>query len=109
MKRALLLAALLPWPAFAYNEAVHAFITRHALPPDRRLAPPTQEDLDAFRVQFWVRASEDPGFARRYPTIHDFDAWAFKEFLMLVAYHEAAAARRAAYKPGAGHPRIAWG
>jgi len=27
----------------------------------------------------------------------------------LVAYHEAAAARRAAYNPGAGHPRIAWG
>jgi len=83
MKRALLLAAFLPLPAFAYNEAVHAFITRHALPLERPVVPPTQDDLDAFRAQFWVRASEHPGFERRYPTIHDFDAWAFKEFLML--------------------------
>src|SRR5438445_648830 len=51
--------------------------------PGRPGAPPTQDDLDAFRAQFWVRASEHPGFERRYPTIHDFDAWAFKEFLML--------------------------
>ena len=42
-----------------------------------------QDDLDTFRAQFWVRASEHAGFERRYPTIHDFDAWAFKEFLML--------------------------
>ncbi len=83
MMRVLLLAVLLPASAFAYSEAVHAFITRHALPLDRPVAPPTQGDLDAFRAQFWVRASEHPGFERRYPTIHDFDAWAFKEFLML--------------------------
>ena len=83
MMRVLLLAALLPASAFAYSETVHAFITRHALPLDRPVAPPTQGDLDAFRAQFWVRASEHPGFERRYPTIHDFDAWAFKEFLML--------------------------
>src|SRR5207237_479145 len=72
-----------PASAFAYDETVHAFITRHALPLDRPVAPPTQDDLDTFRAQFWVRASEHPGFERRYPTIHDFDAWAFKEFLML--------------------------
>src|SRR5438132_1681373 len=83
MMRVLLLAVLLPASAFAYDEAVHAFITRHALPLDRPVAPPTQDDLDTFRAQFWVRASEHPGFERRYPTIHDFDAWAFKEFLML--------------------------
>jgi len=83
MMRVLLLAALLPASAFAYDETVHAFITRHALPLDRPVAPPTQDDLDTFRAQFWVRASEHAGFERRYPTIHDFDAWAFKEFLML--------------------------
>ena len=83
MRRAFLLAALLSAPAFAYNEAVHAFLTRHALPPDRPVEPPTQADLDAFRALFFVRASEHPGFARRYPTIHEFSAWDFKQFLML--------------------------
>ena len=83
MRHALLLAALLPASASAYEEAVHAFITRRALPPDRPVAPPTEDDLDTFRAQFFVRASEHPEFERRYPTIHDFDAWAFKEFLML--------------------------
>jgi hypothetical protein len=83
MKVAVLLAALLPARAFAYNEAVHAFITRQALPPDRRVLAPTQTDLDTFRAQFFVRASAHPEFARRYPTIHDFGAWEFKQFLML--------------------------
>ena len=83
MKRAFLLAALLGAPAFAYNEAVHALLTRHALPRDQPVDPPTPEDLDAFRAIFWVRASEHPEFARRYPTIHEFGAWEFKEFLML--------------------------
>jgi len=83
MKRAFLLAALLSAPALAYNEAVHAFLTGHALPPDQRVEPPTQADLDAFRAMFWVRASEHPGFAQRYPTIHEFTSWDFKQFLML--------------------------
>ncbi|MGZ6125986.1 MAG: hypothetical protein ACXWLR_13550 [Myxococcales bacterium] len=83
MKRALLLAALVSAPAFAYNEAVHAFLTRHALPRDQPVGPPTQADLDAFRALFWVRASAHAEFARRYPTIHEFGAWEFKEFLML--------------------------
>src|SRR2546423_9203 len=42
MRRALLLGALLPLPAFAYNGGVPAFIPRHALPLDRPVAPPTQ-------------------------------------------------------------------
>ena len=83
MKRALLLAALLSSPAFAYNEAVHAFLTRHALPRDHPVTPPTQEDLDGFRALFFVRASANTDFAQRYPTIHDFSAWEFKQFLML--------------------------
>jgi hypothetical protein len=83
MRRAFLLAALLSAPAFAYNEAVHAFLTSHALPRDQPVEPPTQADLDAFRVLFWVRASAHEEFARRYPTIHEFGAWEFKEFLML--------------------------
>jgi hypothetical protein len=83
MRRAFLLAALLSAPALAYNEAVHAFLTGHALPRDQPVEPPTQEELDAFRALFWVRASENPEFARRYPTIHEFGSWEFKEFLML--------------------------
>ena len=55
-------------PAFAYNEAIHALITRTALPqPDVLVQPPTQADLDAFRA-FVCKTC---------------DAWAFKEFLML--------------------------
>jgi hypothetical protein len=68
-------AALVPFPAFAYNEAVHAFVTRRALSgPEFSdvLQPPTQADLDAFREAF-ARASGKP--LR--------DAYEFKEFLML--------------------------
>ena len=83
MKRAFLVAALLALPAAAYNEAVHAFITRRALPNDARVAAPTQQDLDDFRAQFWIRASAYEAFAIRFPTIHDFSAWDFKQFLML--------------------------
>ncbi len=83
MKRALLLLVLVSSPALAYNEAIHAFLTRHALPRDRAVEPPTQADLDAFRALFFVRASANPEFARLFPTIHDFGAWEFKQFLML--------------------------
>lgn len=83
MRGAFLLAALLCAPAFAYNEAVHASLTGHALPRDQPVEPPTQADLDAFRALFFVRASAHPEFERRYPTIHEFGAWEFKEFLML--------------------------
>jgi hypothetical protein len=67
--------ALLPLPALAYNEAVHAFVTRQALQGpefDEVLQPPTQADLDAFR-QLFVKASGKPLK----------DSYEFKEFLML--------------------------
>jgi hypothetical protein len=83
MRRIVLFAALVSAPALAYNEAVHAFITRRALPHDLPVAAPTQADLDGFRALFFVRASANPEFARRFPTIHDFGAWEFKQFLML--------------------------
>src|ERR1700682_127041 len=77
------LCLLLPTAALAYHEAIHERITRAALPEARVLQPPTQEDLDAFRALFWRQASTTPGFAQRFPTPESFDAWAFKEFLML--------------------------
>ena len=83
MKRAVLFIAFLSAPAFAYNEAVHAFITRRALPDDTRIAPPTQADLDAFRGLFWRTASAHAEFARRFPTPESFSAWELKQFLML--------------------------
>lgn len=70
-----LLCLIVSFPALAYNEAVHAFVTRRALAgPEfsELLQPPTQADLDAFREAF-ARASGKP--LR--------DAWEFKEFLML--------------------------
>jgi hypothetical protein len=83
MKRALLVALLLSTPALAYNEAIHEFITRRALPDATPVTPPTQQDLDAFRGLFWWRASVNAEFARRYPAPEAFTAWEFKEFLML--------------------------
>jgi len=83
VKRALLLAALLSAPAFAYNEAVHAFITRRALPDGTPVSPPSQADLDAFRQLFWKRASAHPEFARKFSTPDSFTAWEFKQFVML--------------------------
>jgi hypothetical protein len=83
MKRAVLFIAFLSAPAFAYNEAVHAFITRRALPDDTRVEPPTQADLDAFRGLFWRTASAHAEFARRFPTPESFSAWELKQFLML--------------------------
>jgi len=83
MKRAALLAALIAAPALAYNEAVHAFITRRALPDDTPVPAPAQGDLDAFRELFWRRASAHAEFARRFPSPLSFTAWELKEFLML--------------------------
>jgi hypothetical protein len=81
--RKLVLLLLVAPGALAYNEAIHEFITRSALPDDRVLQPPRQQDLDAFRALFWRKASATPAFAQRFPTPQSFDAWAFKEFLML--------------------------
>ncbi|HEY2031349.1 MAG TPA: hypothetical protein VGH20_19295 [Myxococcales bacterium] len=75
MKWLFCILALVPLPALAYNEAVHAFVTRRALSgPEFSdvLQPPTQADLDAFREAF-ARASGRP--LR--------DAYEFKELLML--------------------------
>jgi hypothetical protein len=81
----LVLALLLcPPAALAYNEAVHARITRSVFPPEGELLqPPTQADLDDFRAFFWRTASADAEFARRYPSEAAFGAWEFKEFCML--------------------------
>lgn len=72
-------------PALAYSEAVHDFITRRAFPDSgEMLAPPTQADLDAFRVLFWKRAAaSSPEFARRWPSPDRFDSFEFKQFLLL--------------------------
>jgi hypothetical protein len=83
MRRLVALAALISAPALAYNEAVHGFITGHALHDQRVLTPPTQDDLDSFRVLFWQHAIEHPEFAHRYPSVEVFTAWEFKQFLML--------------------------
>jgi hypothetical protein len=81
------LTMLLAAPALAYNEAVHALITGRALAQAPGMAdellPPTQADLDAFRALFWKTAAADPRFLARFPSVDAFDAWAFKEFLML--------------------------
>lgn len=83
MKRLVLAAALLSTRALAYNEAVHAFITEHAVHDSRVLTPPTQDDLDGFRILFWQHAIEHPEFAHHYPSVDSFSAWEFKQFLML--------------------------
>ena len=79
---ALLLVAA---PASAYNEQVHAALTKRALPDDGVvLQPPTQADLDAFRGLFYrAAAAQDPRFVQRFPSQASFDAWSFKEFVML--------------------------
>ena len=85
--RLLALVLLCARPALAYNEAIHSFLTGSALAQEPGVAdellPPTQRDLDAFRALFWKEASSDPRFVRRYPDAAAFDAWAFKEFLLL--------------------------
>ncbi|HZX93532.1 MAG TPA: hypothetical protein VFE90_03390 [Myxococcales bacterium] len=83
MKGFLLALALLSTPALAYNEAVHAMITGRAIRDETVLQPPSQADLDAFRVLFWQRAIEHAAFAHRYPDVESFTAWEFKQFLML--------------------------
>lgn len=81
-------------PARAYSEVLHAFLTGRALsgpasPAGPSLPPATPRDLEAFRALFWATASTHPdaalreGFLARFPTSRSFDAWAFKEFLLL--------------------------
>ena len=80
-------------PALAYNEAVHALITRRAFeeppPGDALLQPPGEADLAALRALFWETAARLPEgtlrakFLARFPTEGSLDAWSFKEFLLL--------------------------
>lgn len=84
MRRLLVTLLLCSPAALAYNEKVHALITRSVFPPEgAQLTPPTQADLDAFRALFWRTAAANAEFARRYPGEASFGAWEFKEFCML--------------------------
>src|SRR5712672_3387915 len=94
MRRLAVLACAISLPALAYNEAIHALITRRAF-PDRatwlaeELAPPAQADLDAFRALFFRTAAQlpDPGlrakFLSRWPSQDTFTAWELKQLFML--------------------------
>ena len=91
--RAALAVLFFALPALAYNEAVHALITRrtfaHGSGGSAMLTPPTGADLAALRVLFWKTAAELPEttlrakFLAQFPTADSLDAWSFKEFLML--------------------------
>jgi len=98
MRRALALAlALFALPsssARAYNEAVHASLTRRAFAGRTAwlaepLTSPAEADLIALRTRFWTLASQsaDPAlraeFLTRFPSADALDAWSFKELLML--------------------------
>jgi hypothetical protein len=71
----LALALCISFPALAYNEQIHGFVTKRAFVGpefEEVLQPPTQADLDAFRALFAARA----GVQLR-------DSYDFKQFLML--------------------------
>lgn len=94
MRRLAALVCFLALPAFAYNEAIHALVTRQAF-GDRAawlaepLQAPTQADLDAFRGLFWRAAAQlaDPAlrakFLERWPSEQAFTAWELKQLFML--------------------------
>jgi len=94
MRRLAVLFCAISLPAFAYNEAIHALITRRAF-ADRAawmsepLPAPTQADLDSFRGLFWRTAAQlpDPAlrakFLARWPSEQVFTAWEFKQLFML--------------------------
>jgi len=94
MRRLAVILCAASLPASAYNEAIHALVTRRAF-PDRaawlaeQLVPPTQNDLDAFRALFFRAAAQlsDPGlrakFLSRWPSQEAFTAWEMKQLFML--------------------------
>src|SRR6266852_2625902 len=94
MRRLAVLLCAVSLPAAAYNEAIHALLTRRAF-ADRAawlaepLAPPTQADLDAFRALFWRTAAQlpDPAlrakFFARWPSEQAFTAWELKQLFLL--------------------------
>jgi hypothetical protein len=94
MRRLALLLCAVSLPAAAYNEAIHALLTRRAFAGrdawlTEMLAPPTQADLDAFRASFWRAAARAADatlrakFLARWPSEQSFTAWDFKELFML--------------------------
>src|SRR5712691_11729810 len=94
MRRIAVLLGAVSLPASAYNEAIHALLTRRAF-ADRAawlaepLAPPTQADLDAFRALFWRTAAQlpDPAlrakFLSRWPSEQAFTSWELKQLFLL--------------------------
>jgi hypothetical protein len=94
MRRLAVLLCAVSLPAAAYNEAIHALLTRRAF-ADRTawlaepLAAPTQADLDAFRALSWRTAAQlrDPAlrakFLSRWPSEQTFTAWEFKQLFLL--------------------------
>ncbi|MFL5312101.1 MAG: hypothetical protein ACJ79H_16840 [Myxococcales bacterium] len=94
MRRLAALLCAVSLPAPAYNEAIHALVTRRAF-ADRaawlaeELVPPAQADLDALRALFFRAAAQlpDPGlrakFLARWPSQDAFTAWEFKQLFML--------------------------
>jgi len=94
MRRLAVLLCALSLPASAYNEAIHALVTRRAF-PDRgawlaeELAPPSPADLDALRALFYRTAAQVPDaalrakFLARWPSQDAFTAWEFKQLFML--------------------------
>ena len=94
MRRLVVLICAVSLPAFAYNEAIHALVTRQAFAGRAAwlaepLQAPTQADLDAFRGLFWRAAAHllDPAlrakFLARWPSEQTFTAWEFKQLFML--------------------------
>ncbi len=87
-----LLAALgAPGPARAYEERVHQLIGERALPAamPRDLGRATPADVDELRGATWHAGAGHPDpavrerFISRYPSLREFDGWAWKEFLGL--------------------------
>src|SRR5262245_28589343 len=94
MRRLAVLFWAVSLPSFAYNEAIHALVTRQAFAARaawlaEAVRAPTQADLDAFRGLFWRTAAQLPNpalrakFLSRWPREEDFTAWEFKQLFML--------------------------
>ena len=94
MRRLALLLCAVSFPSFAYNEAIHALITRRAFAGreawlEEPLTAPTQADLDALRALFWRTAAQLPDaglrakFLARWPSEESFTAWEFKQLFLL--------------------------
>jgi hypothetical protein len=88
----LALAAATTAAAYGYDETIHALLDRRAYDPGfsaSEVALPTIAAADALRALVWEAGSTHPdpevqlGFRARYPTLAQFDGWAFKELLGL--------------------------